>query len=121
MEYWFTYELLKGGQIVRKGKGHCEHKSADSAESYLKKRYRNLPWDEFIYSWHASESAAFKGERRMIDAYLWARGELPPWNDVRGGGGGQTYVTCRAITSNGKRCQNLAIAGNYGYCRVHRR
>ena len=121
MEYFFTYELFKSDRVVRKGKGHCPKKSARSVEQYLNGRYRRLPWDRFKYVWHSSESAAFKEERKIIDGYVRVKGALPPWNSVRGGGGGQTYVPCKALTAHGVRCSNLALAGNYGFCGNHRR
>jgi len=121
MSCFFTYEILQAGQIVRKGKGQCAEKSTESVERYLKRRYGRLRWDQFRYFWHDSEAAAFKHETRIIDAYVRVKGQLPPWNSLRGGGGGQTYITCKALNANGKRCSNLALAGNYGYCGVHRR
>lgn len=120
MEYWFTYKLQKNGRIVRIGKGHCPHRSSDSVGSYLERRYGKRRWDGFTFMWHSSEAAAFKRETREIDRYVRATGSLPPWNRVRGGGGGQTYFRCRAMMSNGEHCSNLAVSGNYGFCKVHR-
>jgi hypothetical protein len=89
-------------------------------ERYLSDAYGARGWDTFDYDWHATESAAFKREVRLIDAYTDRKGELPPWNARRGGGGGQSYFACRAGRSDGSPCRNLALDGNYGFCGVHR-
>jgi len=121
MENWFTYNLYKDNFIVRKGKGKCIRKSEQAVESYLERRYGHLSWDRFRFMWHSSEAAALKQEMRSIDGYVRVKGDLPPWNSVRGGGGGQTYFKCRAYTAQGTLCSNDALAGNYGFCGVHRR
>jgi hypothetical protein len=120
MKHFFTYELLWKGRIIRKGKGHCSQKSVSSVERYLEDGYSDWQWDSFRFSWHVSESAALKNETRIIDAYLRVTGSLPPGNQVRGGGGRQVYLRCKSLKLNGEPCPNDALAGNYGFCGVHR-
>jgi len=123
MEYWFTYQLRRNGRVLRRGKGHVDIKSEDAIEAYLRQRYPPHDWgiwDEFGLHWHSTESAALKGEEYSIDSYERAMGALPPWNVQRGGGGGRAYVRCKAGLADGRRCQNDALEGNYGYCGIHR-
>src|SRR5258708_233081 len=75
MKYFFSYELLLKGRIVRKGKGNCPQKSVDSVERYLKSAYSDWNWDSFTFFWHSSESAAFKHETLILDAYRRAKGK----------------------------------------------
>ena len=120
MKYFFTYELLLEGRIVRKGKGNCSPKTVDAVERYLRGAYTDWNWDSFTFFWHSSESAAFKHETLILDAYARAKGKLPPGNSVRGGGGGRVYARCKSLTGNGGPCPNSALLGNYGFCGVHR-
>jgi hypothetical protein len=121
MEQWFTYEMYDGEAIVRIGKGHSFSKSENAIIRYLWSRYGTQGWTDVAITWHFSESAALKGERRAIDEYIGIYGELPPWNQVRGGGGRHVYVKCKANTRYGQGCGNDALAGNYNYCGIHRR
>lgn len=121
MEYWFTYEMRNGDTILRIGKGHCFSKSPDEIVRYLRSRYGAPGWTNTGYAWHFSESAALKHERRALDEHKFMYGELPPWNQVRGGGGRQMYVKCKAYKSSGQLCDNDALAGNYNFCGIHRR
>ena len=121
MEQWFTYEMCDGDTVVRIGKGHCLSRSSQAVISYLRRRYGAEGWTHADIAWHFSESAALKRERRALDEYVNIYGELPLWNHVRGGGGRQIYVKCRAYTAYSKPCANDALAGNYNYCGIHRR
>lgn len=121
-EFWFSYIIFENSRLVRIGKGNCNRKSADKVRSYLRGRYLRYCGRKrysFSFTWHFSEAAAFKNETRMIDDYMSINGTLPLWNRVRGGGGGQAYVKCRAYKTNGDICRNDAIVGYYGYCGIH--
>jgi hypothetical protein len=121
MEQFFTYELFQKDRLVRIGKGQCARKMEDAVRSYLRRRYGNVKQGRFRYTWHVSEAAALKHETHLIDAYVAANSALPLWNKVRGGGGGQTYVKCASFKVSGDLCRNDALAGNYGFCGIHRR
>ncbi len=115
MEKFFTYEVLdRENEIVRIGKGHAFEKSETAVISYLRKRYGVDSWDAAMISWHSSEAAALKTEKVKLAAFVGEYDLLPSWNKRHGGGGRQRYVKC-------KYCNNNALAGNYGYCGVHRR
>jgi hypothetical protein len=122
MEKFFTYDLLKRGDIQRVGKGGCAQMSAKQAAEYLKAAYPEEDWDWDLADirFHSSEAAALKEERRAIDAYERAKGHLPPWNSIRGGGGRRVFARCKGITATLERCRNDALEGNYGFCGVHR-
>ena len=121
MEQWFTYEMRDGDTVVRIGKGHCLSRSSHAVIRYLRSRYGAEGWTHAAITWHFSESAALKREKRALDEYVNIYGELPLWNHVRGGGGRQIYVKCRAYTTYRQPCANDALAGNYNYCGIHRR
>ncbi len=117
---FFTYRLFRNRQIVRVGKGSVTLRAGGAVRAYLEGRYPRFRWQDFDLAWHRSESAALKAEGALIEDYRRRRGELPPLNAQRGGGGGQVYVRCKARLLHGARCRNLAIRGNYGFCRLHR-
>jgi hypothetical protein len=119
-EHFFTYRLYSAGRVVRIGKGGVLRRTDDAVEGYLCNAYGFRGWDSFEHQWHATESAAFKGEVRKIDSHESRTGRLPPWNSRRGGGGGQSYVSCKALLARGEPCRSLALKGNYGYCGIHR-
>ncbi|MBA3240602.1 MAG: hypothetical protein H0T60_05175 [Acidobacteria bacterium] len=121
MEQWFTYEMRDDDIIVRIGKGHSFSKSSDAVIGYLRSRYGSEGWTHADITWHFSESAALKREKRAIDEHLSIYGELPLWNRARGGGGRQVYVKCKAYTTYGQACGNDSLAGNYNFCGIHRR
>jgi hypothetical protein len=121
MERWFTYEMHDGDTIVRIGKGHSASRSRSVVIRYLRSRYGAQGWTHADIAWHISEAAALKRERLAIDEHINIYGELPLWNQVRGGGGRQIYVKCRAYTTYGHMCANDALAGNYNFCGIHRR
>ena len=121
MEHWFTYRMYAGNTLLRIGKGHCATRSDYSVIAYLRRRYGREHWSAARIAWHISESAALKREAVEIDGYLQRHDELPPWNEVRGGGGRQIYVKCVALTQYGAVCANDALAGNYSFCGIHRR
>jgi hypothetical protein len=123
MEQFFTYEIYDDeyDATLRIGKGNCPDKSETAVVKYLRKRYGAAGWDSANISWHASEAAALKNERRKLDEHANTFGELPISNQVRGGGGRQMYVKCKAVKTSGEKCCNDAIAGNYGFCGIHRR
>jgi len=118
-EFFFTYDLLKDGRIVRRGKGTVARRDADAIESYLERRYGERRWHRFVYQWHSTESAALKAEERKIDAFERRTGAKPPWNVHRGGGGGMRYLRCKSLLADGRSCRHLAIRGFYGFCGVH--
>src|SRR5690606_35729792 len=115
-----TYRLLTRGRTKRIGKGGVATRHADAVTRYLEQAYPDRGWDSHQFDWHSSEAAAFKAEARKIDAFRRSTGNLPPWNAVRGGSGGSSFVRCKAALADGRACRNLAIGGNYGYCGVHR-
>jgi hypothetical protein len=117
--HFFTYDLLRNGKIVRRGKGKVTRRDSDAIASYLEGRYRERRWHAFTAEWHSSESAALKAEERKLEGYAIRMGGLPPWNFQRGGGGGTRYVGCRASLVRGRPCRNRAVVGYYGYCGVH--
>lgn len=119
-EHFFSYRMFSGSRLVRVGKGGVSVRTVNAVRSYLRNAYGIRGWDAFEHQWHATESAAFKGEVRKIAGYEKRTGRLPPWNDRRGGGGGQSYVACKSLLADGSPCRNLAVVGNYGYCGVHR-
>lgn len=119
-EFFFSYRLLQRGRIKRIGKGGVATRSVDDVALYLADAYPGRGWDRFDHEWHSSESAAFKAEERMIDSYARTTGSLPPWNEIRGGSGGASFVRCKDSLADGRPCRNLALAGNYGFCGVHR-
>ncbi len=115
MEKFFTYEILGNEEeAVRIGKGQCFEKTERGAVGYLRTRYGGDSFRKAYVTWHHSESAALKKERHAMSEYVSLYGVLPPWNQRHGGGGRQIYVKC-------KWCNNDALAGNYGFCGVHRR
>ncbi len=118
-EHFFSYRLFKERRTVRLGKGGVSARTKAALTSYLAKRYPGLGWDRAAVHWHASESAAFKAEERKIETYERLTGALPPWNMMRGGSGGSSFVGCKALMTDGRPCRNSAIAGYYGYCGVH--
>jgi len=120
VEFWFTYRLRNEGRTLRIGKGHCTRKNAEAVNSYLNKRYPQRGWNKIVFGWHLSEAAALKEETQMLNSYERRKGGLPPWNRNRGGGGGQAYVKCQAYKASGAPCRNDTLAGNYGFCGVHR-
>lgn len=120
-EFFFSYRLLERGRTKRIGKGGVAAPNADAVDRYLADAYPGRGWDRFEHEWHSTESAAFKAEERKIDAYRLATGRLPPWNEIRGGSGGSSYVNCKDVLGDGRPCRNLALQGNYGFCGVHRR
>jgi hypothetical protein len=120
MEYFFTYQISDGNEVVRIGKGHCFEKTGVGVLRYLRSRYGAYGWSDASYSWHNSEAAALKKENFLIDGFIDSYGELPFWNKRRGGAGRQIYKRCKSWLSTGAACRNNALVGNYGYCGVHR-
>ena len=121
MEFWFTYTVYNVAQLLRIGKGNCLAKNQDAVERYLHSRYGYDGWNGFGFKWHFSEAAALKAEDAQLIDYAARYGELPVWNRAFGGGGRQIYQKCKAVKINDQPCRNDAHAGNYGFCRVHRR
>lgn len=119
--HFFTYSLFSGSTTLRKGKGLVRDRRDDAVHAYLNRRYPNLGWDRYTNRWHSTESAAFKTEHRAISSYERATGRLPPWNARAGRGGGRVFARCVALMRDGRECHNLALAGNRGFCGVHRR
>lgn len=118
---FFTYGLWSGDRMVRIGKGSCGRKSHGEVEAYLERRYGKTRYTHISYQWHSSEGAAFKFERRLTLRHKMRHGELPERNAYHGGGGGRAFVRCKGAYGDGKKCRNDALAGNYGFCGVHRR
>jgi len=123
MEHFFTYILKDNDEILRIGKGHSYSKTAHGVTNYIKKRpaYKQIPANEVEFYWCASESAALNKENAFLNEYLEMFGELPPYNNRRGGGGRQLYCKCKGFLADGSRCRKDALTGNYGYCGIHRR
>lgn len=121
-EHFFTYRLFDGWTTMRIGKGGVRERSEDAIRAYLREAYPSdrFRWTHYGSGWHMNEGAAYKAERRQTDEFERATGELPPWNVLRGGTGGRAFEACKATLLSGDRCMNLALAGNYGYCGVHR-
>ena len=123
MERFFTYDI-RNQEIdvsLRIGKGSCLEKSNRAVEMYLRRRYGVNGWDFANITWHDSEAAALKSERRKMIEHVEIHGVLPVANRARGGGGRQIYVKCKALKWSGERCCNDALVRNYGYCGIHRR
>jgi hypothetical protein len=118
-EYFFDYRLFKDAVTKRIGKGGVAVGSADAVRSYLRRAYPGSGWNRFEFTWRSTESAAFKAEERAIDDYERATGRLPPWNAIRGGSGGSSFVICQVSLTDGRACRNLAVVGYRGYCGVH--
>lgn len=121
MEIFFTYTIYHHSKLLKIGKGHCFLKNQHAVESYLHSRYGYEGWNRFGYNWHYSESAALKSETEQLGEYVWRYGVYPPWNAASGGGGRQIYQKCKAAKNNYLPCRNDALAGNYGFCGLHRR
>ncbi len=119
INHFFTFRLLRDGHIVRVGKGTARKRGQASVRGYLKKRYPRVRWNHFRLAWHRTESAAFKAAARLTDGYRRMMGALPPRNARRGGSGGRVTNRCKAKRARGT-CPNAAVAGNYGFCNVHR-
>jgi hypothetical protein len=113
MHHYFSFRLFRGARLVRVGKGASAKRRQATVRSYLRKRYKATRWDHYRLAWHRTESAAFKAVARLTDGYRRMKGMLPPRNRRRGGRGG-------GVTARWPPCPNAAIAGNYGFCRVHR-
>jgi hypothetical protein len=119
-DHFFTYRLLNHRTTKRLGKGGVSDRGPETVASYLRDAYGVRGWTHFELEWHSNEGAAFKAERRNTDTFVQATGALPPWNALRGGSGGSSFVSCKATLANGERCLSLARAGNYGFCGRHR-
>ena len=108
-EFFFEYRLFEDGVTKRIGKGGVAVRTDDAVERYLRNAYPGRGWNRFEFTWRSTESAAFKAEERAIDDYERATGGLPPWNAIRGGSGGSSFVLCQASLTDGRACRNLAV------------
>lgn len=92
---FFTYAVKDGSDVMRIGKGSVDEDldgecTKDAVNDYLVGRYPEHDWgewDRFTYWWHETEHAALEHETSKLRAYEDKHGDLPPWNEVAGGGG----------------------------------
>ena len=115
----FTYTLKdEAGEVCKHGKGTVPKQSEEALVTYF--RRRGYSWDSADVEFHPSEDSALKTERLKDEQYIATHGKLPRGAMVRGGGGRRTESRCKARLRDGTRCRYKPLAGNYGYCGVHR-
>ena len=92
-KHHFVYQLfdksrLVGGEVIRIGKGSVTERSKEAVISYLKARYPDDHTGWAWFEWASDEMSAYAAERLLLDTYKREHaGELPPLNQVGGGGG----------------------------------